>query len=265
MADKPFDSEKTVVIRPAADGDRKTEAYRPHQTPQPGYGDPHPGVEATTVLSGNPGGYGATTPAGPPRQPHGGDASGPLRLTPQTPPGGAPTGGASYTQADAGAEAGYTRVLRPSVGAPAEPGAPSKAPAPPAGGALAAADLAILLKEGPVVGWLVVIGGPGKGLCRPVYYGNNTLGRDKGQRVPINFGDDAISAEEQAYIRYDSQERKYLLIPNLAKSNLVSVNESRPTERVVLSYGDVIGVGQTRLMFIPLCGPNFDWADVEAQ
>src|SRR5690606_11979165 len=76
----------------------------------------------------------------------------------------------------------------------------------------------------PVVGWLVVVGGPGLGSFRPVYEGNNTVGRSPTQRIPLDFGDDSISSEEQAYIRYDSSERSFLFVPNLAKTNIVSVN-----------------------------------------
>ncbi len=58
--------------------------------------------------------------------------------------------------------------------------------------------------QDPVVGWLVVVGGPGIGQFRPIFEGNNSMGRGAGNRIPIDFGDDAISSDEQAYIRYDS-------------------------------------------------------------
>ena len=35
--------------------------------------------------------------------------------------------------------------------------------------------------QDPVVGWLVVVGGPGLGAFRPIYEGNNTVGRGKSQ------------------------------------------------------------------------------------
>lgn len=114
----------------------------------------------------------------------------------------------------------------------------------------------------PVVAWLVVIGGPGLGAFRPVYEGNNALGRAPSQRVSIDFGDDAISAEEQAYIRYDSTDRSFLFVPNLAKTNVVSLNESKPTSAVPLAPMDVITVGQTQLVFVPFCGPEFDWSEL---
>ena len=116
--------------------------------------------------------------------------------------------------------------------------------------------------QDPVVGWLVVVGGPGLGAHRPIYEGNNTVGRSPNQRVPIDFGDDAISSEEQAYIRYDSADRSFLFVPNLAKTNVVSVNEKRPTAAVPLAAMDVITMGRTQLVFVPFCGPEFDWSEL---
>ena len=114
----------------------------------------------------------------------------------------------------------------------------------------------------PVVGWIVVVGGPGLGAFRPIYEGNNTLGRSKGQRIPIDFGDDSISAEEQAYVRYDSVDRSFLFVPNLAKTNIVSINNKKPTGAVPLQAMDVITVGRTQLAFVPFCGEEFDWSEL---
>jgi len=112
----------------------------------------------------------------------------------------------------------------------------------------------------PVVGWLVIVGGPGIGQFRAIFEGNNSLGRSAANRISIDFGDDAISADEQAYIRYDSAERSFLFVPNLAKTNVVSVNEKRPTGAVPLAPMDVITMGRTQLVFVPFCGPEFDWS-----
>jgi len=116
--------------------------------------------------------------------------------------------------------------------------------------------------QDPVVGWLVVVGGPGLGAYRPIYEGNNTLGRAKTQRIPIDFGDDSISSEEQAYIRYDSVDRAFLFVPNLAKTNIVSINNKKPTGAVPLQAMDVITVGHTQLAFVPFCGEEFDWSEL---
>lgn len=117
-------------------------------------------------------------------------------------------------------------------------------------------------KQDPVVGWLVVVGGPGIGAYRPIFEGNNTVGRASSNRIPIDFGDDAISGDEQAYIRYDSADRSFLLVPNLSKTNVVSVNEKRPTSAIALQTMDVITMGRTQLVFVPFCGPEFDWGEL---
>jgi hypothetical protein len=116
--------------------------------------------------------------------------------------------------------------------------------------------------QDPVVGWLVVIGGPGLGAYRPIFEGNNALGRAKSQRIPIDFGDDALSSEEQAWIRYDSSDRSFLFVPNLSKTNIVSVNDKKPTGAVKLEPMDVITVGRTQLAFVPFCGDEFDWSEL---
>lgn len=116
--------------------------------------------------------------------------------------------------------------------------------------------------QDPVVGFLVVVGGPGLGAFRPIFEGNNTVGRAASNRVPLDFGDDAISSEAQAYIRYDSNDRSFLFVPNLAKTNVVSVNEKKPTGAVELKPMDVITLGRTQVAFVPFCGSEFDWSEI---
>jgi len=120
-------------------------------------------------------------------------------------------------------------------------------------------------EQDPVVGWLVIVGGPGIGQFRPIFEGNNSLGRSASNRIVIDFGDDAISSDEQAYIRYDSSDRSFLFVPNLAKTNVVSLNDKRPTGAVELVQMDVITMGRTQLVFVPFCGPDFDWAALQEQ
>ncbi|MEZ5855002.1 MAG: FHA domain-containing protein [Hyphomicrobiaceae bacterium] len=115
--------------------------------------------------------------------------------------------------------------------------------------------------QDPVVGWLVVVGGEGLGAFRPIFEGNNTIGRSSNQRIPLDFGDETISSEEQAYLRYDSVDRRFLLVPNLAKTNIVAVNDRKPTGAVELAPMDVITMGRTLLAFVPFCGSDFDWGE----
>lgn len=135
-------------------------------------------------------------------------------------------------------DAGHTRILRP-IGAQDD------------------------VKSEPVVGWLVILSGPGKGNFRPIFSGSNTIGRSSNQRIPIDFGDDAISGEKQAFLVYDGRERKYQLVPNLERPNLVHLNDSALLANGVLKAHDKITMGRTMLLFVPLCGPDFDWSDVK--
>lgn len=116
--------------------------------------------------------------------------------------------------------------------------------------------------QDPVVGFLVVIGGPGLGASRPIFEGNNTVGRSAANRIALDFGDDTISAEAQAYIRYDSADRSFLFVPNLAKTNVVSVNDKRPTSAIELKAMDIVTLGRTQVAFLPFCGPEFDWSEL---
>ena len=119
--------------------------------------------------------------------------------------------------------------------------------------------------QDPVVGWLVVVGGAGLGAFRPIFEGNNTIGRGRSQRIAIDFGDETISSEEQAYIRYDSADRSFLFVPNLSKTNVVSINNRKPTAAVPLQAMDVITMGRTQLAFVPFCGADFDWSELADQ
>lgn len=116
--------------------------------------------------------------------------------------------------------------------------------------------------QDPVVGFLVIVGGPGLGASRAIFEGNNTIGRTAGNRIAFDFGDDSISAEAQAYLRYDSTDRSFLFVPNLAKTNVVSVNDKRPAGAVELKSMDVITLGRTQVAFVPFCGPEFDWSEI---
>ncbi len=165
---------------------------------------------------------------------------------------------AADPQADAQVPNSVTRVIR---------GSDPRKPAPPAGARTQLVRGRVEVARGefhqdPVVGWLVVVGGAGLGAFRPIFEGNNTLGRARTQRIAIDFGDETISGEEQAYIRYDSADRSFLFVPNLSKTNVVSINNRKPTAAVALQAMDVITMGRTQLAFIPFCGADFDWSEL---
>ncbi|MFM1813622.1 MAG: hypothetical protein RLZ98_317 [Pseudomonadota bacterium] len=213
--------------------------------------DPQHGPEAGGSMSDE-----TTQPHQPAKSPSAAEAAREARGgTPNVPP--VPAGGERHVEFD---QPPTTRVVREAAQQPA----PSIDEAPKTQMLRGKQQVQRgAFNQDPVVAWLVVVGGPGIGSYRPIFEGNNTLGRSSSQRIPIDFGDDAISAEEQCFIRYDSAGRTFLFVPNLAKANVVSVNETRPTGAVALNAMDVITLGRTQLVFVPFCGPEFDWSDIE--
>ena len=111
----------------------------------------------------------------------------------------------------------------------------------------------------PVVGWLVVIAGPGRGAAVELGYGMNAIGRSASNRVMLDFGDDQISAEDHFRIAYDPQSRAYHLIPGTGKNLLYVGGQALLTPLALPAMTD-IRVGSSILRFVPFCGPEWDWA-----
>lgn len=112
----------------------------------------------------------------------------------------------------------------------------------------------------PVVGWLVVVGGPGYGGFRPIFEGRNKIGRLSSLDIPLDFGDNGIS-KQQAIIHYDPRDRKFLFIPELDVENFAYINDAKPTTPMELSASDLVEIAATKLRFVPLCGEDFDWSE----
>jgi hypothetical protein len=115
----------------------------------------------------------------------------------------------------------------------------------------------------PVVGWMVVLSGPGRGNSRRLGYGQNSVGRDKGERVSLDFGDASISRSKHCFILYEPRKRQFYLRPGDG-ANLTYHNGELLADSKSLSPSDIIEVGSTKLRFVPLCGPEFDWEDQAA-
>ena len=112
----------------------------------------------------------------------------------------------------------------------------------------------------PVAGWLVVVKGPGRGGFCPIFVGMNSIGRDIGQRISLNFGDDMISREQHAFIAYDEEAGRFYL-QHGGKANLVRLGGRLVLSPTDLRPYDLIRIGKTTLRFIPFCGSDFTWSD----
>lgn len=111
----------------------------------------------------------------------------------------------------------------------------------------------------PVVGWLVCVDGPAKGRDYRIHTQKNLIGRGHHMDICIS-GDNSISAEQADCIAYDPKNKFFYFIPGAAK-NIAYVNAEPAFTPVALKPYDILSIGQTKLMFVPLCGERFDWDD----
>lgn len=108
----------------------------------------------------------------------------------------------------------------------------------------------------PVVGWLVCIEGPVRGVDYRIHAGYNYIGREMGD-IHIQ-GDQQISRQNHAMIAYDSSEHTYFVGP-AAGRNLIKVNGKTVLNAVEIQSYDIISIGTTKLIFVALCGEKFSW------
>lgn len=109
-----------------------------------------------------------------------------------------------------------------------------------------------------VVGWLVVVEGPGRGMSRPLGYGMNPVGREEVEGVQLNFGDEEISRKAHCQIAYDHKNKKFY-IQHGGGQNLTYLGNDPVMSPSELTDQATISIGDTTLKFVQLCGDNFDW------
>jgi hypothetical protein len=110
----------------------------------------------------------------------------------------------------------------------------------------------------PVTGWLVVVEGPGRGRSFELGMGSNSIGRDANQKVALNFGDDAIHREKHAMIIFDPKSRQFF-IQGGASRNLTYLGDKLVLAPTPLGGGEILMIGETKLVFIAFCGSGFSW------
>ncbi|WP_407051778.1 FHA domain-containing protein [Methyloraptor flagellatus] len=133
-----------------------------------------------------------------------------------------------------------------------DPEAPASAPAP------APPSVPNEVEPEPVVAWLVVTKGPGRGAFRALGPGRNNLGSSEAATVRLDFGDPAIAPSGHAYIVYDDETRGFV-IEDGKRRELVRVNGRLLSDARDLADRDEIRIGATTLVFVAFCGPGFDW------
>lgn len=115
----------------------------------------------------------------------------------------------------------------------------------------------------PVTGWLVVLNGAGQGRDFRLIDGENRIGRSRDMEVSLDFGehsDPHISRDSHAIVVYDARANEFFVERGRSR-NLPLLNGATLRGTPVLKARDVLQVGETQLLFMPLCGKHFVWED----
>ena len=109
----------------------------------------------------------------------------------------------------------------------------------------------------PPVGFLVCISGPQKGEHFRLVSGRNLIGRSPSMNVCLK-NDDTVTREEHAVLTFDVKSVSFLLVPGSGRG-ITYCNDKQVEAPAALVAYDVVEVGSTRLLFLPLCGERFCW------
>ena len=147
---------------------------------------------------------------------------------------------------------------------PPEPVQTAPPPPPGMGVSVAAAGKTVGMMQSqmgfdPVVGWLACVAGPSRGKSYTVRGGVNSIGRSERMDIVIT-GDLKISAENHAKISYSDKHNRFNLLPGEGR-NIVYLNDEEVFTPMPLKAYDLIDFGETKLLFVPLCGEKFTWED----
>lgn len=108
-----------------------------------------------------------------------------------------------------------------------------------------------------LAGWLVVISNDYKGQSYKITFGFNTIGRAETNHIPLNF-DNSISRVKHASIVYDYSNNLFFIKHEDGKY-LTYLNGNVILDIKELKAFDKIKIGNTELLFVPLCGEQFKW------
>jgi len=111
----------------------------------------------------------------------------------------------------------------------------------------------------PIAGWLVCIEGAQRGKDYKIHMENNYIGRAPEMDIRIQ-GDDTISRKNHATISFDRRTGKFFYTPGMGRS-IDYVNDNAIFGTIELKARDIIEIGRSKLMFMPLCGSKFNWED----
>ena len=111
----------------------------------------------------------------------------------------------------------------------------------------------------PVVGWLVCIKGAYRGESFKLKSGRNFIGRAANMDIVLG-ADQSVSRLHHAAVVYDPKSRAFIVAAGDARELCYLNGDVVVTSQRLQAY-DVLTLGNTELMLIPLCGEKFSWDD----
>lgn len=115
----------------------------------------------------------------------------------------------------------------------------------------------------PVVGWLVAVEGEYFGEAFKLKSGRNFIGRSPEMDVQLSL-DLSVSRRKHAVIIYEPKSKVFIAQPGDSRE-LFYLNEEVVLNNVTLKAYDVLTIGESKLLFIPLCNDKFNWDDAKRE
>jgi hypothetical protein len=112
----------------------------------------------------------------------------------------------------------------------------------------------------PVCGWIVCIEGSSRGHAYKIKVGKNFIGRADDMDIQI-LGDDKIAHRKHAVIAYDPKKRNTVMLPG-DSGELVYCQGEPVYTPIELAVNNNIEMGNSKFLFVPFCGSDFNWGDV---
>jgi hypothetical protein len=110
----------------------------------------------------------------------------------------------------------------------------------------------------PVVGWLVCVEGIEKGRDYRLHSEKNWIGRSANMDITVK--DPSVSRENHAAIIYDPRKVAFKIRPGEVRG-IVYLNGEEVAGSLDLAPYDRIELGESKFIFIPFVGGNFNWAE----
>ena len=111
----------------------------------------------------------------------------------------------------------------------------------------------------PVVGWLVCVEGPEVGKDYRLFGRINAIGRAEGNDVVL-APEHTVSQKNHVRLAYDAKHNNFQLIPGEG-TNVTYLNDEPLYVPQKLNAYDVLEMGATKLIFVPLCSERFRWPE----